>query len=133
MIVKKLRTNYFINWVRFIITFPIILINSILFKIFDWDGLEWVLTILIYAVILWFFRIKYSENVEIGSEILNVIVRANIIGFRSYRVSHSAYGVIFRKKTRKNKITFHNNEKDISFVIHAYGKDGRTPFIEVFK
>jgi hypothetical protein len=61
------------------------------------------------------------------------VVRSNVVGFRSYRVSHSSYGTILRKKTRKDKVAFDDNEKKLSFIVHAYGKDGRTPFIEVFK
>jgi len=132
VIIKTLKANSFLNWIRFVIFFPIILVNSLLFKIFDWNGLEWVLTIFIYLIIIWLYRVKYSKDIVIGSEMLNVVVRANIVGFRSYKVSHSSYGAIFCKKTRKKKVTFNDNEKNISFTIHAYGKDGRTPFIEVF-
>jgi hypothetical protein len=121
---RILKTNLLLNWIRLLLVFPVILVNSLLFKIINFYGLEWVITVLVYAILLWFFRVKYSDSVNFGSNTLKISVKTNLLGFYFVRVKLN--GEFIKKLTTRNK-TFVIEDKDKSLSIRfKIGSDGKT-------
>ena len=124
MTYRILKTNLLLNWIRLLLVFPVILVNSLLFKIINFYGLEWVITVLVYAILLWFFRVKYSDSINFGSNTLKISVKTNLLGFYFVRVKLN--GEFIKKLTTRNK-TFVIEDKDKSLSIRfKIGSDGKT-------
>jgi len=121
---STLKTNRLLNWIRLLLVFPVVLVNSLLYKIINFYGLEWVITVLVYAILLWFFRVKYSDSINFGSKTLKISVKSNLLGFYFVRVKLN--GESIKKLTTRNK-TFFIEDKDKSLSIRfKIGNDGKT-------
>lgn len=118
---RILRTNLFINVTKFVLILPIILVNSLLFKIFDFYGVEWILTILIYAVLIWFYRINYLDNIKLKSKVLNISVKTNLLGFCFVKVKIN--GETIKKLMTRNRDFFVEDKVKSLYIHFKVGND----------
>ena len=120
---KSLKTRSIINWLQWLLILPVVLINSLLFKIFDWNGLEWLVMFLIYSLIVWFFRVRYFAKEIFKSQVLKISLTKNLLGFYFIRLSLNGNNIL-NYKTREKRFVLKAEQCSfqINFNVENNGK-----------
>ena len=101
--VLKKRNLY--NWLKFILSVPLIVITAIFVTAVNFYGIEWIVGAILFCALLWVYRVSYSFS---DAEVM-VGYSFNLLGF--YYLSVKLNGSKVKKVTREKIIKFKVSEK----------------------
>ncbi|MDI4669755.1 hypothetical protein MKZ42_15510 [Pseudoalteromonas shioyasakiensis] len=101
--VLKKRNLY--NWLKFILSVPLIVIIAIFVTAVNFYGIEWIVGAILFCALLWVYRVSYSFS---DAEVM-VGYSFNLLGF--YYLSVKLNGSKVKKVTREKIIKFKVSEK----------------------
>ncbi|RZF84266.1 hypothetical protein CWC26_10910 [Pseudoalteromonas sp. S4488] len=101
--VLKKRNLY--NWLKFILSVPLIVIIAIFVTAVNFYGIEWIVGAILFCALLWVYRVSYSFS---DAEVM-VGYSFNLLGF--YYLSVKLNGSKVKKVTREKIIKFKVGEK----------------------
>ena len=101
--VLKKRNLY--NWLKFILSVPLIVIIAIFVTAVNFYGIEWIVGAILFCALLWVYRVSYSFS---DAEVM-VGYSFNLLGF--YYFSVKLNGSKVKKVTREKIIKFKVGEK----------------------
>ena len=96
--VLKKRNLY--NWLKFILSVPLIVIIAIFVTAVNFYGIEWIVGAILFCALLWVYRVSYSFS---DAEVM-VGYSFNLLGF--YYLSVKLNGSKVKKVTREKIIKF---------------------------
>lgn len=101
--VLKKRNLY--NWLKFILSVPLIVIIAIFVTAVNFYGIEWIVGAILFCALLWVYRVSYSFS---DAEVM-VGYSFNLLGF--YYLYVELNGLKVKKVTREKIIKFKVGEK----------------------
>ena len=93
------------NWLKFILSVPLIVIIAIFVTAVNFYGIEWIVGAILFCALLWVYRVSYSFS---DAEVM-VGYSFNLLGF--YYLSVKLNGSKVKKVTREKIIKFKVSEK----------------------
>ncbi len=88
----KLKTNKFLNVLKLLFIFPVLVVLGIAAKVISFYYLELLMLVAIFLAILWFYRITYVNKHQLDDGTCLVRIRYNIFNFKFVKVSFSQNG-----------------------------------------
>ena len=121
------KTNVLINILKLLVALPIILVNALLIKIFDFYGIEYLITCVIYILIFWFFRVNRYKSEELNEGLINISISSNLFGHKVVKVKLKKLGINDSFRTTKKTYSYDNKLLEIAFDFSI--NDGKTECI----
>lgn len=127
----ELQTQPIINVIRLIAAIPLILVVSIIFKIFSFYGLEFLLMGFLLSVLLWNFKIKYSAKGEFKEHVFYLTVKHNMFGHKNIVLKSKILDESEKYKTKED--TFDLQNEKLSLKLKLLGLNSKKPYFVMSK
>jgi hypothetical protein len=113
----KLKTNKFINVLKLLIIFPVLVVLGITAKVVSFYYLELLILAAVFLSILWFYRITYVGRQSLDDGECLVRIRYNIFNFKFVKVSLSLNGKNSKYAVRTRESTIIIGKPNIPLAI----------------
>lgn len=125
----KLKTNKFLNIIKLLLAFPVLVILGITAKVISFYYLELLMLTVIFLSILWFYRITYSIKQKVEDGGLTIRVSYNIFNFKFIKISIAQDGKEYSYTSRTQEVTevFTKPELSLHIEINMDLKAGNEP------
>lgn len=103
----RLETNSILNVLKFILTFPLIVILGVLAKIIDFYYIEIPLLFVTLIVALWFYRVSYKVKFKLDGFEACLKIKYNVFNYKfiTLMVTDSQEKFILHEKTKSDFIS----------------------------
>lgn len=110
----QLKTNKLLNIFKFIVTIPVILIVSLMTKVFSFYGLEFLAVGVFLVVLLWNYRIVYRGSLSKGKADCHAKVSVNVFGHKNIRLSSNNEKLVERFSTKSGEFKVKFGQLEVS-------------------
>lgn len=117
MKIVKLKTNIILNFSKFLVTFPILIVLGVTTKVFQFYYLELVVLVITLTIILWFFRVPYKCNLQHMGATIKVRVNFNIFNYKFIKIAIDFEEKRYLIKTRTNLPVLEFEKDELPFKI----------------
>ena len=99
----------------------------------DFGGYEYIISILLSVLILYFYSIKYEKKLSVSKYESLIIVKVyiNFLGHKTVQVIHDKFGVHETFKTRANNLNYFDKNNKIEICIIFSSSDDSRPVVSI--
>ena len=109
----QLKTNRLLNIVKFLVAIPVILIVTLMTKVFSFYGAEFLAVGAFLVFLLWNFRVVYKGCLKSGDVDYTARVSVNVFGHKNILLTSSNENLVKSISTKREELEVKLGQLDV--------------------